>query len=87
MRVLGAPAPGDTPVISGESGAVTAGLLALLAGKAECRALRSQTGLDENAVVLLFSTEGDTDPVHYDQVVHEGKVPLPAWQTRGSAPF
>lgn len=35
MRVLAAPAPGDAPVISGESGAVGAGLLSLLCTNAE----------------------------------------------------
>lgn len=76
MRLLGAPEPGDPQVISGESGAVTTGLLNLLLCKEGCKELAGQLGLDENSVVLLFSTEGDTDPVHYRQVVHEGKVPM-----------
>lgn len=80
MRLLGAPLPGDTQIISGESGAVTAGLLALVAGKSECAKLRERMGLNQDSVVLLFNTESDTDPVHYKQVVHEGKLPLPVWQ-------
>ena len=77
MRLLGAPAAGDTQVVSGESGAVTTGLLALLATKPECSELRGLLGLNEDAVVLLFSTEGDTDPVYYDGIVREGWFALP----------
>ena len=77
MRLLGAPEPGDPRIISGESGAVTTGLLNFLLQKEDCRELASQMGLNKGSVVLLFNTEGDTDPVHYRQVVHEGRVPMP----------
>ncbi len=76
MRLLGAPEPGDAQVISGESGAVTTGLLNLLRRR-DCSGLAEKMGLDENAVVLLFNTEGDTDPVQYRQIVHEGKLAVP----------
>lgn len=77
MRLLGAPEPGDPRVISGESGAVTTGLLNLLLRKEDCQELAKQVGLGKDSVVLLFSTEGDTDPVHYRQVIHEGRVAMP----------
>ena len=32
---------------------------------------RKTMGFDENSVVLLFSTEGDTDPGHYKEVVSD----------------
>ena len=35
--------------------------------------LRNAIGLDENSKVLLFSTEGDTDPDRYKNIVWEGK--------------
>ena len=35
--------------------------------------LRNDIGLDENSKVLLFSTEGDTDPDRYKNIVWEGK--------------
>lgn len=54
-------------VVSGESGAVTAGLLDALAG-AEYADLRQSLGLDAGAVVLLISTEGDTDPESYREI-------------------
>ena len=69
MRRLGRPLPGDQAVVSGESGAVTAGLLDWLTTRPDLADLRQQMGLDGESVVLLFSTEGDTDPDHYRQVL------------------
>ena len=73
MRILGAPAKGDPQVISGESGAVTAGLISALMTDDRFRELRDAIGLNENSVVLFFSTEGDTDPERYREIVWEGK--------------
>ena len=73
MRILGAPVKGDPQVISGESGAVTAGLISALMTDDRFRELRDAIGLDENSVVLFFSTEGDTDPERYREIVWEGK--------------
>lgn len=69
MRLLGRPTGGDRPVVSGESGGVTAGLLARLTTWPDLVALGQRMGLTEGAVILLFSTEGDTDPAHYRQVL------------------
>ena len=69
MRLLAHPQAGDRPIVSGESGAVTAGLLDLLMTEPAYRPMADALGLDRNAVVLLISTEGDTDPEHYHQVV------------------
>ena len=38
-------------------------------------ALRDALGLNENSTVLLFSTEGDTDPEKYRSVVWDGEYP------------
>ena len=35
--------------------------------------LKNAIGLNENSRVLLFSTEGDTDPIRYKNIVWEGK--------------
>lgn len=75
MRVLAAPMAGDAPVVSGESGAVTAGLLSLLLEREDLRPFRDKLKLDENSVVLLINTEGDTDPQGYRDVVYDGKYP------------
>ena len=76
MRVLAAPMKGDAPVTAGESGAVTMGLLYNLMKNEEYKELRDQLKLDENSKVLLFSTEGDTDPGRYKSIVWDGKDSL-----------
>ena len=39
----------------------------------EYKDLRKAIGLDSSSRVLLFSTEGDTDPERYKNIVWEGK--------------
>lgn len=75
MRLLAAPKKGDKAVVSGESGAVPAGLLATIMLDPAYANLKAELGLDENSKVLLFSTEGDTDPVRYQEIVWEGAWP------------
>ena len=69
MRVLGNPIKGDDQVVSGESGAVTAGLLFEVMTNPEYAQMKEDLKLDENSKVLLFSTEGDTDPKVYKEIV------------------
>lgn len=73
MRMLAAPIKGDAPVTSGESGAAPFGTLACILCMEEYKGLKEQLGLDENSRVLLFSTEGDTDPLRYESIVWDGK--------------
>lgn len=72
MRLLAAPLKGDPAVIAGESGAVTMGLLYSIMTDNRYQDLRTSLELDENSRVLLFSTEGDTDPDRYRSIVWEG---------------
>lgn len=72
MRMLAAPIKGDAPVTSGESGAAPFGTLACIMTMDEYRPLREHLGLDETSKVLLFSTEGDTDPIRYKSIVWDG---------------
>ena len=72
MRMLAAPIKGDAPVTSGESGAAPFGALAAMMTMEEYRDLKHEIGLDENSRVLLFSTEGDTDPERYMNIVWKG---------------
>mgnify|MGYP000989265351 FL=1 len=72
MRMLAAPIKGDTPVTSGESGAAPFGTLACIMCMDEYQELREHLGLDETSRVLLFSTEGDTDPARYESIVWDG---------------
>lgn len=75
MRVLGNPLKGDPYVCSGESGAVTPGLLTFIMQDRGLSALRDMLGLGEKSRVLCFSTEGDTDPGRYRSVVWDGEYP------------
>ena len=72
MRMLAAPIKGDAPVTSGESGAAPFGALAAMTTLDEYGQLKKEIGLDETSRVLLFSTEGDTDPDRYKNIVWKG---------------
>ncbi len=75
MRVLGNPVNGDTRVISGESGAVTLGLVAELMQNPSLDWLREPLGLGSDSRVLCISTEGDTDRENYRRIVWDGAWP------------
>lgn len=75
MRLLASPLKDDKRIISGESGAVTPGLVHKLMTDPELKDVKEEIGLDENSVVLCFSTEGDTDKDNYRKVVWDGKYP------------
>lgn len=69
MRLLAAPQEGDPAVVSGESGAIGMGFIDAVMTDPAYAALRKAAGLDENSVVLMFSTEGATDPDNYRRIV------------------
>ncbi len=69
MRVLGNPMDGDDRVISGESGAVTTGLVYELLKNPMFSELSEDLKLRADSKVLVISTEGDTDPGYYRKVV------------------
>ena len=73
MRMLAAPCKGDAAITSGESGAVGMGLVAAIMKSDRYQELRHALQLNQNSRVLLFSTEGDTDPAHYRRVVWGGE--------------
>lgn len=77
MRVLGCPLEGDARVVSGESGAVTAGLIFELTTRPALAPLRERIGLNADSVALCISTEGDTDRANYRDVVWRGRYPAP----------
>ena len=66
MRAYAGPVGNDPPIISGESGAVTYGLLISILKNDE---LRKQFGFHPDSAVLLISTEGATDPDGYARAV------------------
>ncbi len=75
MRTLGAPMTGDPRVISGESGAVGLGLLRAALVRGSEAELKAALKLTPESKVLMFSTEGDTDPVTYERVCWDGAYP------------
>ncbi|MEZ8196880.1 diaminopropionate ammonia-lyase [Vibrio cortegadensis] len=72
MRILGNPLNGDEQVISGESGAITLGLLYTLCREGADQAVRDELGLNQDATIMLFSTEGDTNQPRYRDIVWNG---------------
>ncbi len=75
MRMLGVPLKGDPVVISGESGAVGMGLLATVCLSEDYKQLRDEIGLNRFSKVLMFSTEGNTDPLKFRKVLWDGEYP------------
>jgi len=77
MRILGNPLPGDTDIISGESGAVGVGLLAAALREKQLKRLADSIKLNENSVAVCISTEGATDAENYYRIMWDG-----AWSWR-----
>ncbi len=69
MRRLAMPKRGDPRVVAGESGAAgLAGLLALT-DEAALAPVARHLGVGASSRVLVWSTEGATDPIHWQEVV------------------
>jgi diaminopropionate ammonia-lyase len=88
MRLLASPLGNDPRVVAGESGAVGLGLLALLMLQPALAEDRRRLGLGRDATVLIFNTEGATDPENYRRVVWAGSHPVPpdvTWSEGGRA--
>lgn len=66
MRLLASPTGGDPVIVAGES--AVAGLAAALLAAQDSSA-RAALGLGPDSRVLLFGSEGDTDPALYAQLV------------------
>lgn len=72
MRILGNPMDEDKKILSGESGAVTSGLVYNLLTDNSLESFRKEIGLGQGSVVLCISTEGDTDKENYRHIVWNG---------------
>ncbi len=66
MRALARGFNGDRPVVGGESG--VGGLAGLIAAAGD-RTAREALDLRPDAKVLIFGSEGDTDPVLYEKLI------------------
>lgn len=69
MRRLATPIGHDPMVIAGESGAASVAGLMALQGHGDLAPVREHLGIDDTTRVLVWSTEGATDPVHWKAVV------------------
>lgn len=76
MRILAAPLPGDPCIVSGESGAIGTGLLYEIMKTARYQELKEKLKLDKDSHVLLVSTEGNTSPEIYEDIVWFGRQAL-----------
>ena len=68
MRLLASPLGQDARVVSGESGAVSAGALWEIMTCAQNAPVRDALGLGAQSRVLMISTEGATDPENYRRI-------------------
>ncbi len=75
MRILGNPLANDKRIISGESGAATAGFVAEVLRNPALYELKDKIGLNSESKILLISTEGDTDRENYRRIVWDGLHP------------
>jgi len=73
MRILAAPAKGDSAVVAGESGAAAFGAMANILLDEELAEYKKMLKIDEHSRILCISTEGDTDQENYRNVVWGGK--------------
>lgn len=73
MRLLAHPVGRDPKVISGESGAVTTGLVNALLSNLEYKDMKEELDINKESVILVFSTEGDTDPENYKRIIEESQ--------------
>ncbi|MDR3244534.1 MAG: diaminopropionate ammonia-lyase [Elusimicrobiota bacterium] len=71
MRILGKPIDKDESIISGESGAVGAGLINYLMTNPNGAPFAEQLKVDKNSYILLISTEGDTFPQKYMEILNK----------------
>ncbi|WP_373484570.1 diaminopropionate ammonia-lyase [Acetobacterium sp.] len=69
MQTLAHPQTSDPAIVAGESGAVSLGLLVALSQDQNLTSLKAQLQLDYNSTILLFNTEGNTDPEGYQAIV------------------
>lgn len=70
MRTLANPINDDTKIISGESGALPLGLLHELMTDEALITAKQHLNLNKESRVLIISTEGDTNPKNYKEVIN-----------------
>jgi len=69
MRSLARPSGSDPAVVSGESGAVTYGLVRAVCEDPAFAEMKKALGINRDSVIAVISSEGDTDPDGYRRIV------------------
>ncbi len=69
MRIFANPLKDDEKIISGESGALGMGILYYALKNEKFKELKSNLNLNKDSSILIISTEGDTDPESYRDIV------------------
>lgn len=77
MRLANKPLGTDPKFISGESGAISLGIISLLLRRAKLAELREALGIDASSVLLGINTEGAMAPRVWREVVEHAAYPLP----------
>jgi len=70
MRALANPLIGDPMIVSGESGASGLAALIGLYENDDFKQFKKNIRLNETSTVLIFNTEGATDPISYKNVIN-----------------
>lgn len=73
VRVLSSPLGEDRRIVSGESGAVGLGALMSLCLDDQYASIKKELHINEKSCILCISTEGDTDPQCYRDIVWNHK--------------
>ncbi|MCB0474016.1 MAG: diaminopropionate ammonia-lyase [Flavobacteriaceae bacterium] len=60
----------DAQIISGESGAAGLGGLLAMQNEDDLREAKEYIALNNTSRVLVFNTEGNTDPVNFNRIIH-----------------
>lgn len=71
MKIFKVPLHGDESITSGESGAVSMGLIYNIMLNPEYKYIKDMLNLNDESMILLFSTEGDTAPLKYRKIIWE----------------
>lgn len=78
MRILATPLAGDPMIISGESGAAPLGTaFALATDDVIPDDLAKALDLNENSLIFMINTEGNTDPIEFRRIIWDGKDAVP----------
>ena len=77
IRILANPIEGDRAIEAGESGSVGIGVMDLLANHNAFEEIKHALHIGPDSTVLVFNTEGATDPVNYRDILWYGKYPSP----------